>query len=157
MAPYDPPNAFYTEVRIPEYIDVLKFIGRGGHHLKNITERSGVQYIWVDMERNVVEIWGWESRLARAIALTKSRIRKLTCVWVPSVFRDMGDKELQQRLNVKCWKIGSHTFYEVVGHDNDSNRFFDHVVKNYPYNPYMTQIKQRLPGHLLISRFSSCD
>jgi hypothetical protein len=157
MAPYDPPNAFYTEVRIPEYVDVLKFMGRGGYHLKNITERSGTQYIWLDMERRVVEIWGRESRLASAIALTKGRIRKLTCIWVPEVFRTMDDKELRQRLDVTCWEIGSRTFYDVVGHESDSKQFFDHLIKSFPFHPYMTQIEKRLPGNLLITRFSSCD
>lgn len=157
MAPYDPPNAFYTEVRIPEYIDVLKFMGRGGYHLKTITERSGTQYIWLDMERRVVEIWGRESRLASAIALTKGRIRKLTNMWVPDVFRTLEDKELKQRLHVTCWEIGHRTFYDVIGNDDDSKRFFDHVVRRYPFNPYMTQIEKRAPGNLLIMRFSSCE
>jgi hypothetical protein len=157
MAPYDPPNAFYTEVRIPEYIDVLRFIGRDGYHLKNITERSGTQYIWMDMERRVVEIWGRESRLGHAIALTKGRIRKLTRVWVPDVFRTLEDKELKQRLHVTSWEIGNRTLYDVVGNSEDAEKFFDHVVRRYPFNPYMTQIEKRAPGSLLIMRFSSCD
>lgn len=157
MPPYDPPNAFYTEVRIPEYIDVLRFMGRSGYHLKTITERTGTQYIWVDMKRRVVEIWGRESRLAGAIAAVKGRIRKLTDIWVPEVYRSLQDKNLQSRIDVTSWEIGYRTFYDIIGTDQDSDTFFKEVCKKYPFNPYMTQIEKRAPGNLLVSRFSSCE
>jgi hypothetical protein len=153
MPPYDPPNAFYTEVRIPEYIDVLKLMGPGGRYLKIITERSGVQYIWLDMKRRVVEIWGRESRLADAIAGVKGRIRKLTNIWAPEV----RDKDLAERIDVTCWEIGSRRFYDIIGEDRDTRAYFDDLCKRYPFNPFMTQIVKRTPGNLLAARFSSCE
>jgi hypothetical protein len=62
------------------------------------------------MERRVVEIWGRESRLASAIALTKGRIRKLTNTWVPDVFRTLEDKDEQRFLDAvrsSCASIGA--------------------------------------------------
>ncbi len=149
--------AFYTEVRIPEYVDVFEFMGRGGYHVKNITERSGVQYTWVDMERRVVEIWGRENRLAGAIALTKGRIRMLTSIWVPYLYNSLRDVELKSRIEVKCWTAGHRIFYDIVGEDRDTRTFFNHIINKYPFHPYMTQVEKRKPGGILVSHFSSCD
>ena len=157
MAPYDPPNAFYTEVSIPEYINVFKLMGRGGYHLKNITERSGCQYIWVDMNRRVVEIWGKESTLAAGIKAVRHRISKLTNIWVPTEYSSLKNLDLKTRISVRSWENGYKTYYDIVGSDQDANQMFDEICKTYPYNPYMTQIMKRSPMGLLAARFSSCD
>lgn len=147
----------YTFVPIPKHIDVLKFMGRGGRHLKNITERTETQYIWVDMTQRIVEIWGLESKLAGAIAAVKGRLRRLTDIWVPETYHSLRDRELKTSIDVACWEIGFRTFYDVVGSEENSKRFFDELCKQYPFNPYMTQIEKRSPTGLLIARFSSCD
>jgi len=145
--------AFYTEVHIPEYIDVYKFMGRGGCHVKNITERSGVHYMWVDMNRRTVEIWGRESRLPSAIASVKGRIRRLTNIWVPYVY----DSNLRSRIDVKCWNIGHRVFYDIAGEDRDTHAFFEHIIRKYPFHPYMTQVEKRTPSGILVAHFTSCD
>ena len=145
--------AFYTEVRIPDYVDVFEFMGLGGRHVKNITERSGVHYMWVDMERRVVEIWGHESQLAGAIASVKGRIRRLTNVWVPYVY----DNDLRSKIDVKCWNAGHRVIYDIDGEDRDTHAFFEHIIRKYPFNPYMTQVEKRTPNGIRVAHFTSCD
>jgi hypothetical protein len=157
MPPYDPPNAFYTEVQIPVFVDIPRLIGRDGVHLKNITHFSGCQYIWVDNNRRVVEIWGKESKLAAGIKAVRRRIYNLTKFWIPSEYFNLKDADLKTRIEVKSWEVSHRTFYEVVGSEQDIRTFFDELLNTYPFNPYMTQIEKRKPGNIIIVRFSSCD
>ena len=138
MPPYDPPNAFYTEVPIPIYVNVNKLMGRSGMYLKQITEKSGCQYIWVDLRRRVVEIWGREGALPKGIAMVRNRISRLAPRWWES-----GE--------VRSWRQGSQVLYEVEGSPED---FLNKLRETYPFNSYMTQIVKRT---CIISRFSSCD
>ena len=137
MPPYDPPNAFYTEVPIPIYVDVLKLMGRSGNNLKKITEKSGCQYIWVDFKRSVVEIWGRECALPTGIAMVRNHISRLSPRW------EQGE--------VRSWRQGSQVLYEVEGPPEE---FLSKLREMYPFNSYMTQIVKRT---CIISRFSSCD
>jgi hypothetical protein len=160
MAPYNPPNAFYTEVAIPIYINMYALIGKGGANLKYITEKSGCQYIWVDIRRSVVEIWGREKRLPAAIAMIRSRISKMTnnAVFEPGEYYRL-DEDLKCRITVKSWTTPSRSiYYEIEGaEDADCLRFFHILLKEYPENPYMTMITQRTPGRLIVSRLASSD
>lgn len=57
----------YTQIDCnikPENIG--KFVGENGRVFNAITRYSGVNYIWIDNERNVIEIWGPESKLVDA-------------------------------------------------------------------------------------------
>jgi hypothetical protein len=157
MAPYDPPDAFYTEVPIPPYVNLFKLIGKGGNHLKYITEQSGCQYIWVDIRRRVVEIWGRERKLGNGIAMIKSRIRKITFVWTPGEYTDLYDNELKMRITVSCWEEGSRIMYDITGSEADTKLFFEEICKVFPFNPYMTQVVKKSQNGIMVARFSSCD
>jgi hypothetical protein len=128
----------YTTVPIPDNIDIAKLIGRGGQNLKNITERSGCWYMWVDSHQKVVEIWGRDEHMAMGIATIKNRFRKMTPV-------------------VTSWESGYRTFYKIVGSEDECKKVFDKLCKEYPFNPYMTQIEKKTEDGLLVFRFSSCD
>ena len=60
MAPYDPPIAHYTQLDVSEYSDdqMLSFIGKEGHRFYNLTSRLKLNYLWWDIDRKVVELWG---------------------------------------------------------------------------------------------------
>lgn len=157
MPPYDPPNAFYTEVRIPEYVDTFKLMGRGGFFMKKITEQSGCQYIWVDLERRVVEIWGSENRLGAGIKAVRRRIKNLTHLWTPSEYTQLTCGALKSAIDVTCWQQGSQIFYEIRGPSYETTTFFGKLLEKFPYIPYMTQIQKQVTNCLLVSRFESCD
>jgi hypothetical protein len=156
MPPYDPPNAFYTEVQIPYYVDTLKVMGRNGRHLKWITEKSGCQYVWVDLIRRVVEIWGPEDKLKYGIAKVRQHIAHLTRVTEPVELQNL-HPDVRQRITARAWCIGSQTLYEVEGPELYCKVFFDEIRRLFPFRPYMTQIKKMTDRGFLISRFSSCD
>lgn len=59
MPPYDPPTTHYTEINaFTNNLDNFKLIGPKGSNFKRLTILLGVNYIWWNMERNVIEIWG---------------------------------------------------------------------------------------------------
>lgn len=60
MAPYDPPIAHYSQLDVSEYSDeqMLTFIGKKGHRFYWLTNKLGLNYLWWDHERKVVELWG---------------------------------------------------------------------------------------------------
>lgn len=78
MAPYNPPTgrAHYTELDVSEYpVEVmLTMIGKGGKGFYDITDYLGLEYLWYNDERKVIELWGpWESLRDGA----KSKLLKL--------------------------------------------------------------------------------
>ena len=67
MAPYSPPNTFYREIKgIEDKAVMYKIIGKNGHHFKHLTAKLGIEYLWWDMKRNVVEVWGPHKKLVSA-------------------------------------------------------------------------------------------
>lgn len=60
MAPYEPPIAHYTELDVSQYTDeqILTVIGKGGKGFYKLTSQLGLNYLWWDKERKVVELWG---------------------------------------------------------------------------------------------------
>ena len=60
MAPYNPPVSHYTELDVSEYDEdfMFAFVGRGGHRHYWLTRMVGVDYLWYDHKRKVIEIWG---------------------------------------------------------------------------------------------------
>lgn len=71
---YNPPDAFYTQIDLPVYINPGIFIGRAGYYFKQITDTSGSEYIWYNDERKVIEVWGPEWSLPFALKLLRQRM-----------------------------------------------------------------------------------
>ncbi len=134
----------YTTVPIPAYVNIPKLIGTKGRHLKYITGRSGCFFMWVDSHKKVVEIWGPDESMGLAIAGIKKRMSLLTRIW-------------KMKHNVTYWESGNRVFYEIIGTVDETKREFDEICKRYPYNPYMTQIEEKTPTGLVVTRFSSCE
>lgn len=55
---YNPPISHYSELVVPDYVNVGILIGKDGKNFKYITCQSKCQYIWYDKERRVIELWG---------------------------------------------------------------------------------------------------
>jgi len=130
MAPYNPPtNAFYTQVAIPEYVNSTKFM----KHLYSITERSGCEYMWVDLKRNVVEIWGPRGSLPRAVAMSQRKIANIArqVLYVPHEIPEY----LKLNTRVFSWRSGGFVNYKVFG---DVDAYFRYLCDEYPPNPYCT-------------------
>jgi len=158
MPDYNPPtNAFYSEVQIPMYINPFKIIGRGGDNLIRITEESGCQYIWVDLKRKVVEIWGREETLARAIAKVRRMIHTILAktLSVPDEYYELPNA-VRDVLTVYSWKKTGLIMYEIVGPEKECSIFFGILTNKYPYNPYMTIISRKTAGGIIASRLASC-
>lgn len=67
MAPYNPPNTFYRQINGIEDKDIMyKIVGKNGQHFKYLTEKLGIDYLWWDMNRNVIEVWGPNKKLISA-------------------------------------------------------------------------------------------
>ena len=146
---------FYTEVPVPIYVNPIRLMGVNGIHLKSITDKSGCHYIWVDITRRVVEIWGRDLKLAKAIALVRQRIAKLTRLFKPNEL--LVDEGLQTRINVTCWQMGLYIYYDITATEQDAEAFLKIITKTYPSNPYSTQVEKRTSTGILVTRFSSCD
>jgi hypothetical protein len=60
MAPYTPPNAHYSQLSVSDYTDdqLFAFIGKTGKKFYWLTQKLGLDYLWYDKERKVIEIWG---------------------------------------------------------------------------------------------------
>ncbi len=60
MAPYSPPIAHYSQLDVSQHSDedILYVIGKGGRGFYKLTTQLGLNYLWWDKERKVVEIWG---------------------------------------------------------------------------------------------------
>ena len=143
----------YSEVQIPIYINSIHVMGRGGRNLIHITEESGCQYIWVDIRRRVVEIWGRDVTLSRAIALVRRHIHKMVshAISVPDEYYNLSN-DIRDRMTVYSWRSGCIINYEIIGPDRDTNNFFDVLLQSYPYNPFMTKIVRKTASGLLASR-----
>jgi hypothetical protein len=60
MAPYTPPTTHYSQMDVSEYTEdqVFSFIGKTGKKFYWLTQKLGLDYLWYDKERKVIEIWG---------------------------------------------------------------------------------------------------
>jgi hypothetical protein len=133
MPEYNPPSdALYTEISVPEYISPEKFIGRGGFHLKRITELSRCNYIWLDFQRLVVEVWGYEERhLTKAIRMLTKRINSFPVEGTPKI----------HAVNVET-RGDTNTFvYDLSGKPSACIQEFERILNEYPANPYFTKIQ----------------
>ena len=66
MAPYDPPIAHYAHVDVSGYeqTQILGMIGKGGKGFYWLTQKLGLEYLWYNQERNIIELWGSYRSLA---------------------------------------------------------------------------------------------
>jgi len=162
MPEYDPPNAFYTQVSLPKYIKPEMFIGREGCHLKRMTELSGCDYLWYDFERGVIEVWGKERRLPKAVKMLNKRINSFSPPLPPGLpplppppGNPPSEWELQcqkdpkwilpvrDNLNilVTTWEDPKNVLYRITGVESDAMKFyFENILSVYPFNPYFTSI-----------------
>jgi len=152
MPEYNPPvGSFYSEVQIPIYINPFKIIGRGGRNLIYITEETDCHYIWVDIKRKVVEIWGRERSLPRAIAKVRRMIHKILAktLKVPDEYYEL-PSHMRDVLSVYSWKQTGTVMYEVVGPENLCSTFYETVHTRYPDS--LVKIVQKKPGGIIITR-----
>lgn len=182
MPEYDPPCAHYTQIALPAHIKPEIFIGREGCHLKRITELSKCEYLWYDFKRGVIEVWGKESRLPKALKMLNKRIASFDATTltqenvtvlrrplppppstVPSEYYN-ASKELQDRIKVISWDENPRTVgYIISGSEPDVMKFyFENILSVYPNNPYFTIIKAKdtkADGsiHLTVKRSSTCE
>ena len=70
---YNPPIAHYSQISVPDFVQVGLLVGKNGRHFKSLTYNSGCKYIWYDKERKVVELWGSPNSLETATTMLKDR------------------------------------------------------------------------------------
>jgi len=73
---YNPPlGSPYTQIDSKFEADIIRqVIGREGCYFKQITQRTGVYYIWHHREKGYIEIWGPEENLKKAINQIHNRL-----------------------------------------------------------------------------------
>jgi hypothetical protein len=60
MAPYTPPVTHYSQMDVSMYDEeqLFAFIGRTGKRFYWLTQKLGLENLWYDKKRKVIEIWG---------------------------------------------------------------------------------------------------
>jgi hypothetical protein len=60
MAPYTPPINHYSQMDVSMYDEdkLFAFIGKTGKKFYWLTQKLGLDYLWYDKKRKVIEIWG---------------------------------------------------------------------------------------------------
>jgi hypothetical protein len=170
MPAYEPPIAHYTQVTLPKHIKPEVFIGREGCHLKRMTELSEVEYLWYDFERGVIEVWGKEHRLPKAVKMLNKRIASFEEKPLPPPPSHVpweyhqASKELQERIKVISWEQYPRSIgYIISGTEPDVMKFyFENILSRYPTNPYSTSIETKEVKsdgtiHLTVKRSNSSD
>ena len=85
--------------------DVLKqVIGRDGCYFKQITEQTGVSYIWHQRDSKKIEIWGPQNLLQLAVSSIQYRIYM--------VMMKMSQNNQPLSPNSINWMNGYHTWYQ---------------------------------------------
>jgi hypothetical protein len=146
MPEYDPPNAFYTQISVPKYIKPEVFIGKEGCHLKRMTELSGCDYLWYDFARDVVEVWGKEHRLPKALKMLKKRIDSFSPPLPTDPHPSKGSIEFESdTLKVTYhWCPPFNVKYTLSGSESEAMKYyFEKILSEYPNNPYFTQIEKK--------------
>ena len=68
MAPYNPPlDCNYNQVDVSGYDNqvILSLIGPGGRGFYNLTSQLGLQYLWWNQDRKVIELWGSHDKVSK--------------------------------------------------------------------------------------------
>jgi hypothetical protein len=160
MPEYDPPNAFYTQITLPAHIKPEVFIGKEGCHLKRMTELSGCEYLWYDFKRGVIEVWGKEHRLPKALRMLKKRIDSFEVEQKPKT-NSYVENVKEPRVITACG-YPRITEYEIIGTESEAMKYYFSILTNYPHNPYFTKIesKEILPDgkvKIIVKRSSTSD
>lgn len=68
MPPYEPPDAHYAHINIPEYdVDtVFRFVGKDGYRFKRLTSELGVYYIYYHPDDKRISVHGSYNALQKA-------------------------------------------------------------------------------------------
>jgi hypothetical protein len=137
MPEYDPPNAFYTQIDLPKYIKPEVFIGKEGCHLKRMTELSKCDYLWYDFKRGVIEVWGKEHRLPKALRMLKKRIDSFPDNKCPE-YHEAND---EYRIMISTIYENNSVRYRLSGSKSDTMKYYlEKILAVYPHNPYFTHM-----------------
>mgnify|MGYP000904854102 CR=1 FL=1 len=79
MPPYSPPNTHMTLCSAKNFNKTMvgRFIGKNGSNLYKLTDKLKVKYIWFDIEKKQIEIWGPESKLVHAKKIIDEYIEQM--------------------------------------------------------------------------------
>ena len=106
MSPYCPPvNTNYAEVAVPEHVNIRTVM----KPMYFFTEKSGCQYLWTDVQRRVVEIWGSEACIPGAIRMIRRKIAKL----------EKGRVSVYGAAKLVTWKLDGYVYYRLSGENKD--------------------------------------
>jgi hypothetical protein len=106
MAPYCPPaNTNYAEVPVPEHVNIRTVM----KSMYFFTEKSGCHYLWTDVRRRVVEIWGREDFIPGAIRMIRRKIVKL----------EKGRVSVYGAAKLVTWKLDGYVYYRLSGDNKD--------------------------------------
>ena len=107
--------------------DVMKqVIGRDGCYFKQITDQTGVSYIWHQRNTRKVEIWGPQNLLQLAVSSIQYRI-----YMVMMKMAQNNQNLSQESLN---WLNGYHTWYQSYMQNMMNNSY--NVNNQQGYNNY---------------------
>ena len=85
--------------------EVMKqVIGRDGCYFKQITEQTGVSYIWHQRDANKIEIWGPQNLLQLAVSSIQYRLY--------TVILKMAQNNQNVSQNSIDWMNGYHNWYQ---------------------------------------------
>ena len=92
--------SYYGFIPAPPSVDMVKqIIGIDGYYLKLTTQKSGVNFIWHDRDRNEFQFWGEYQSCIRAMNAIRYRI----CKYVESV-RSYPEERPLDTVNVSVMK-----------------------------------------------------
>jgi len=70
-----PSKTFYKHVHVDIPYNYMKYVvGKNGVHFKKCKETSGVDSVWYNVKRNIVEIYGEQSKLEGASSFLEKRM-----------------------------------------------------------------------------------
>ena len=56
---YNPPIGFYNQIKLNlTKSEMRQLVGKNGCNFKYITRKFNLNYIWLNKETNIIEIWG---------------------------------------------------------------------------------------------------
>jgi hypothetical protein len=160
MPEYDPPNAFYTQIDLPKYIKPEVFIGKEGCHLKHMTELSKCDYLWYDFKRGVIEVWGKEHRLPKALRMLKKRMDSFNPPLPKGSPKSSSYDEVNEeyRITIKTIHERFDVVYELRGSESDTVKYYlEKILAEYPNNPYFTKIVSKDSDLLIVKRSNTSD
>lgn len=110
---YNPPREFpMTSIPAQFETDVLKqVIGRDGCYFKQITEQTGVKYIWHHRDTQMIEVWGPEQSISLAVSSIQYRFY-LVLMKMVRTGRPIPPPSMM-------WLNNYHTWYQSIYFNNN--------------------------------------